>query len=1570
MAKKTAATKSPSSNGHAQTQNGQERPVVNDAVLRAARAEFVMNVITTRSALLDKLLDEHRDINKECGYPETISAAEYRAMFDREGIAQRVNNLYPRESWVEDPDIYETEDQEETPFETALQELNDRTHLMHFLARIDEMSGIGHFGILLLGFDDGAPLEQPIGEMDPKTGDLKPSKTKHRLMYIRAFDEALVNVASVESDPASPRVGQPNTYNVTLLDTRLRTTQSAQLPTTTALVHWTRVIHVADNRMSSEVFGTPRMQSTWNRLVDLRRLYGGSAEMFWKGAFPGYSFETNPDLTDATLDADAMREEFFRYSSGLQRYLALQGVAAKSLAPQVADPSAHVKTQLEAISIALEVPMRIFMGSERGELASSQDSRSWNRRVMRRQNTYITPMIIRPTIDRLIALGALPEPTGDRSLEERQAGKRKEEPSGESQEPGAVVRKPPPAARPTVTNRIATEPKEKPKKYTGPKYIVKWPDLNTLGPVEQADLAAKRTDAFMKYIQGQVESIVPPMHYLSSNAFHGLDDEEARSIMEAAIEQVETEQAQAPPPGEGGEPPQPGAEPPAAPPPPGNGTGGQPPRGGPPRRPQPPPQPLANQATPLFSFLVHAFEDEDEAADALVYLTERHGEQILENAFASDIQKKWFEKTKGRGASAGRTAAQQGAGKQGKEGAAADKTKTGKPPMAVAPHQGAKPGSPQEIANAIDSGDVEKARDAMRILGMTEEAIQEVINQRIAGQVAKAPTKEQQEEREKQAVEKAKQFEARAKAGMGPPFGKGGSKPASKKNFPPTRNDATLNAHSFASTQVNLTGRLGERVLELAARIPEKDLVAEANDHGGREDEPHVTILYGLHDDDPSEAAELLAGVGPVRLRLGRTSVFPANERQTQRGGPQYDVVKLEVESRELRQLNKLLRALPHTNSFPDYKPHVTLAYVQPGTGRFYEGWDDLEGMEIVLDRVKFSPADGPPTEISLVGPVENKFASYAQQKAFFAKMAADKATGGGGGKKSREELEKEYKDATAAFNKLAKTGKASEEKNAALAKMWEAKRALEEAGAEKTKAKASPKLEPPAGYGTSKELARSDSHEFQRFAKDTEARENFDSRKMIDVHKKYAIDKNLTDREEEVLGDYTGHVGVEIVGKFNKGRKLSKEEAAYLQDLDEVLAKHGGNAAGELVYRGVSGEAGQALLKEAAAAIRAGRTVRSDRYESHSFDPGRAAEFAAGTTERPVVFEVVQKTGLAGFNLSESEVLVKRGAEFRPTRIVEDVEYKTTEGSARVTVVQMEEVTDLTENAFKFGSDASRRAFFAKLAADKATGGGGGKPFMKGISTKPTENGLTGEGELDSRTRLSYLSVSKDNGITPEEVDGDVELEAMRTALEETRAFWTSNDPDARAIRRSDGLSSEPNGEASLGASVNIIMTADRNNAGAGSGGPGSAKVFWAPYSLKNREERLGEVYSSSLGVDPIYVLAHELHHAYGHGSELDNASDVAAISTHLAVGNKYNPRGVKYWLFSQGASFQVNQGQKGDKGTRANAAGRRLRYLHKRHPEELKKAMIGNIVDNEEQWQKVVDQFQQIGTRRPKSN
>lgn len=186
------------------------------------------------------------------------------------------------------------------------------------------------------------------------------------------------------------------------------------------------------------------------------------------------------------------------------------------------------------------------------------------------------------------------------------------------------------------------------------------------------------------------------------------------------------------------------------------------------------------------------------------------------------------------------------------------------------------------------------------------------------------------------------------------------SKPNSEKPEEPEQTE-----RKFSSTQVNLPGELAAKVRAMSQRIPDEDLAGD-----GREEESHVTVKYGLHTNDPEPVEKALWEEGPVTIKLGKTSIFPAKQEDIQAGGTDAaDVVKIEIDSPDLHRLNKLIASsTPVTDTYPTYQPHVTLAYVKPGLGKKYAGLKDLEGETVVLNSVKFSGKDGTVVEIPLQG--------------------------------------------------------------------------------------------------------------------------------------------------------------------------------------------------------------------------------------------------------------------------------------------------------------------------------------------------------------------------------------------------------------------------------------------------------------------------------------------------------------------------------------------------------------------------------------------------------------------------
>lgn len=166
----------------------------------------------------------------------------------------------------------------------------------------------------------------------------------------------------------------------------------------------------------------------------------------------------------------------------------------------------------------------------------------------------------------------------------------------------------------------------------------------------------------------------------------------------------------------------------------------------------------------------------------------------------------------------------------------------------------------------------------------------------------------------------------------------------------------------FASTQVQLTGDAAGRLLALAAAIPEAELADD-----GREDEPHVTVKYGLHTDDPAAVYAAVREFGPVSLRLTRLAAF----RSADTGRP-YDVLYCEVDSPDLHRLNAAVAAgCGHTDTWPTYRPHATVAYLRPGAADRYVREAPPLDAGLTADRITFSDRLRRHTTVMLVGPQE-----------------------------------------------------------------------------------------------------------------------------------------------------------------------------------------------------------------------------------------------------------------------------------------------------------------------------------------------------------------------------------------------------------------------------------------------------------------------------------------------------------------------------------------------------------------------------------------------------------------------
>lgn len=129
------------------------------------------------------------------------------------------------------------------------------------------------------------------------------------------------------------------------------------------------------------------------------------------------------------------------------------------------------------------------------------------------------------------------------------------------------------------------------------------------------------------------------------------------------------------------------------------------------------------------------------------------------------------------------------------------------------------------------------------------------------------------------------------------------------------------------------------------------------------EKDTHVTLLYGLHNEVlPMDVYNIVSKYKFDKITLDKISLFE-NEK--------FDVLKYDVSGDILHVVNKELKTLPHTSTFPDYKPHSTIAYLKPGKGKYYVQLLSmysaiLDGIEVVPSIITYSLPNGENVKINI----------------------------------------------------------------------------------------------------------------------------------------------------------------------------------------------------------------------------------------------------------------------------------------------------------------------------------------------------------------------------------------------------------------------------------------------------------------------------------------------------------------------------------------------------------------------------------------------------------------------------
>lgn len=135
-----------------------------------------------------------------------------------------------------------------------------------------------------------------------------------------------------------------------------------------------------------------------------------------------------------------------------------------------------------------------------------------------------------------------------------------------------------------------------------------------------------------------------------------------------------------------------------------------------------------------------------------------------------------------------------------------------------------------------------------------------------------------------------------------------------------------INGHEFGCVMIEVPATNWD---EITSMIDPEDVYIEKGKYG-IEDNPHVTLLYGLHKGVSVKMVKKVFSTfdGVIDLEINGIGIFE---------NPKFDVVKFNVNPEgSLQYLFDRLSELPNSNEFPNYMPHITIAFLKKGTGRKY----------------------------------------------------------------------------------------------------------------------------------------------------------------------------------------------------------------------------------------------------------------------------------------------------------------------------------------------------------------------------------------------------------------------------------------------------------------------------------------------------------------------------------------------------------------------------------------------------------------------------------------------------------